>query len=187
MVKQSKNQVKIIAGTHRGSNIHFPSVEGLRPTPARVRETLFNWLGQDLAGFSVLDLFAGSGALGMEASSRGAKEVVMVDRSAVSCKSLRDNLIRLQFPNIIIQKMNAEDYLQTQKQKRFDIVFLDPPFNYSSWENLLRLLNPSLMNDAFIYVEAATMPEVQNKAFELIKSGCAGLSRQYLFQFNKVG
>ena len=187
MVKQSKNQIKIIAGTHRGSNIQFPSIEGLRPTPARVRETLFNWLGQDLTGCLVLDLFAGSGVLGMEASSRGAKEVVMVDRSAVSCKSLRDNLNRLQLANLIIQKMNAEDYLQTQKQKKFDIVFLDPPFTYSAWENLLLLLKPSLMNDAFVYIEAAAIPEIKDTTFELIKSGCAGLSRQYLFRFNEQG
>ncbi len=185
MVKQLRNQVKIIAGTHRGSNILFPSIEGLRPTPARVRETLFNWLGQDLTGLTVLDLFAGSGALGMEASSRGAREVVMVDRSADSCKSLRENQNRLRLSNLFIQKMNAEDYLQAQTLKKFDIVFLDPPFDYRAWENLLSLLESCLVDNAFVYIEAALEPSITDKAFELIKSGCAGHSRQYLFRFSQ--
>ena len=185
MSKQLKNQVKIIAGTHRGSNILFPSIEGLRPTPARVRETLFNWLGQDLTGCCVLDLFAGSGVLGMEASSRGAQEVVMVEKSQIGYKSLQDNQNRLRLPNLIIHKISAENYLQAQTQKKFDVVFLDPPFGFDAWGHLLSLLIPSLTNNALVYIEAASAPEVTAQAFALIKSGSAGHSRQYLYQFSE--
>src|SRR3954466_3599830 len=91
-----ENRVRIIGGEHRGRRIAVPDRPGLRPTPDRVRETLFNWLGQRLDGLACLDLFAGSGALGFEALSRGARRVVMVERDRMVAKALRDNAVKLE-------------------------------------------------------------------------------------------
>jgi len=121
------NQVRIIAGQWRGRKLMFPDIEGLRPSPDRIRETLFNWLAPWLSGASCLDLFAGSGALGFEAASRGAARVVMVERSAKVVASLRDNRERLAASAIEIIAQDAVSYLSGVPEL-FDIVFLDPPF-----------------------------------------------------------
>ncbi len=121
------NQVRIIAGQWRGRRLTFADVEGLRPTPDRIRETLFNWLAPSLSGACCLDLFAGSGALGFEAASRGAARVVMVERSAEVAASLRGNRDRLGAGAIEIINQDAASYLGGRPE-RFEIVFLDPPF-----------------------------------------------------------
>ena len=121
------NRVRIIAGQWRGRKLTFPDGEGLRPTPDRIRETLFNWLAPWLPGSRCLDLFAGSGALGFEAASRGAARVVLVERSAEVVASLRTNRERLAAGAVEIVHQDAASYLCGAPQP-FDIVFLDPPF-----------------------------------------------------------
>jgi len=121
------NQVRIIAGQWRGRKLMFPDVDGLRPTPDRIRETLFNWLAPWLNGASCLDLFAGSGALGFEAASRGASRVVLVEHNAEVVASLRANRERLAASAVEIIHRDAAGYLGGAPEP-FDIVFLDPPF-----------------------------------------------------------
>lgn len=123
------NQVRIIGGKWRGRKLTFPEVVGLRPTHARVRETLFNWLAPYIMNSVCLDLFAGSGALGYEALSRGAKKVVFVDKNKKVISSLKENKVRLDAEAAIII---AGSFLQDNfcHEESFDIVFLDPPFQH---------------------------------------------------------
>ncbi len=120
-------QLRIIGGCWRGRRLSFPPVSGLRPTPDRVRETLFNWLAPVIAGARCLDLFAGSGALGIEALSRGATEVIFVERHPVIAQGLRKNLNRLEADIAQVVQADVLRWLQGQEQPA-DIVFLDPPF-----------------------------------------------------------
>lgn len=121
------NQVRIIGGSWRGRKLVFPAVAGLRPTPDRVRETLFNWLLPRISGASCLDLFAGSGALGFEAASRGAARVVMVERDATIMRALQDNRQRLGAWQVELVQQEAAGFLSVPGDP-FDVVFLDPPF-----------------------------------------------------------
>ena len=124
-----KNEVRIIGGVWRGRKLRFPpGVAGLRPTPDRVRETLFNWLKDDVPGSRCLDLYAGSGALGFEALSRGAREVVFVDHEPRVAKYLADTLALLGSGAGSVQRVDAETYLRGAAAA-FDLVFLDPPFD----------------------------------------------------------
>src|ERR1700723_2989518 len=121
-----RNSVRIIGGAWRGRRVHFPDMPALRPTPDRVRETLFNWLQHSLAGTRCLDLFAGSGALGLEALSRTAREVVFVDKAAAVAESLREELERLGgTARARVLQTTAERYLGTPGEP-FDVIFLDP-------------------------------------------------------------
>ncbi len=123
-----RNQLRIIGGQFRSRKLSFPDVEGLRPTGDRIRETLFNWLAPHVEGSYCLDLFAGSGALGLEALSRGAQHVLFIERSTTACDSLRQNLGLLKIQNAEILCANslvATQFLKTS----FDIVFMDPPFD----------------------------------------------------------
>ena len=127
-MSRARNQVRIIGGEHRGRRLHFPDGRGLRPTADRVRETLFNWLQGRVAGARVLDLFAGSGALGLEALSRGAAEAVFVERAAPAVRALRDNLRLLGLAERArVVQGEARRYLAGASGP-FDLVFLDPPF-----------------------------------------------------------
>ncbi len=148
------NTVRIIGGSFRRRLLKFPDSEGLRPTPDRVRETLFNWLGQTLDGLHCLDLFAGSGALGFEAASRGATRVVMVEKSPRVLAALQENHALLQKPPAVeIVRGDALQYLVSTNAK-FDLIFLDPPFQ-SGWIGRLESLLPAVLNEnAAIYVEA---------------------------------
>lgn len=148
------NSVRIIGGQYRRRVLKFPDSEGLRPTPDRVRETLFNWLGQELDGWHCLDLFAGSGALGFEAASRGAARVVMVEQSPKVLAALRQNAEMLQNPREVeIIRADALQYLTSPKAK-FDLIFLDPPYK-KGWIPRLEPLLPGVLNeDGVIYVEA---------------------------------
>src|SRR5690606_25716968 len=120
-------RIRITGGQWRSRIITFPAHADLRPTPDRVRETLFNWLGQDLTGLNCLDLFAGSGALGFEAASRGAANVVMIESSSGVHRVLLENKVRLKADSIELIKMDASVFLITHTRK-FDVVFLDPPY-----------------------------------------------------------
>ncbi len=123
-----RQTVRIIAGQWRSRKIHFPDLVQLRPTPDRVRETLFNWLAPVIAGARCLDLFAGSGALGLEALSRGAAQVVFVDRDADVVAHIRKHATLFKAEHATVIQADALDYLQHCKEQ-FDIVFLDPPYD----------------------------------------------------------
>jgi 16S rRNA (guanine966-N2)-methyltransferase len=148
------NAVRIVGGAWRRRLLRFPDSEGLRPTPDRVRETLFNWLGQDLSGLNCLDPFAGSGALGFEAASRGAARSVLVEQSPRVVAALRDNARTLGNPvQLEIVRGDAIQYLASTTTK-FDVIFLDPPFRKGWLARLEPLLPGVLSDDAAIYVEA---------------------------------
>ena len=125
MNRKAPNQVRIIGGSWRSRIIEFPDSTGLRPTPDRVRETVFNWLRQHLDGKMCLDLFAGSGALGFEALSRGAAEVVMVEQSSIVARGLKENAQLLGANNATVVNANAMQYLRGTARP-FDVVFLSP-------------------------------------------------------------
>ncbi len=155
MARKSSNQLRLIGGIHRGRKLAFADTEGLRPTPDRVRETLFNWLMPILPGARCLDLFAGSGALGLEAVSRGAAEVVMVDRLPRVVDQLRDNLQILRVDNARVIQADALQYL-AGPARAFDIVFLDPPYRSGLLPDCLTRLDEGgwLKAHAWIYLEA---------------------------------
>jgi 16S rRNA (guanine966-N2)-methyltransferase len=148
------NQVRIIGGAHRGRKLSFPDIPGLRPTGDRIRETLFNWLQASLPGASCLDLFAGSGALGLEAASRGAGRVVMLDRAVQVVEQLRSNVSMLQLAQIEVVQADAMAWLG-QPSGQFDIVFLDPPFADTLLQQVCQKLEDGawLKPDAWIYLE----------------------------------
>ncbi len=148
-----KNQLRIIGGEWKRRVLPFASIEGLRPTPDRVRETLFNWLMWDVQNTQVLDLCAGSGALSFEALSRGATHVVMIEPNVTQAKFLKDNLQLLKAENYEIKLMTAQKALATLKTE-FDLVFLDPPYSLDLWQELALKVNPLIKNQGYIYVEA---------------------------------
>jgi 16S rRNA (guanine966-N2)-methyltransferase len=147
------NRVRIIGGRWRGRTIRFPAVPGLRPTPDRVRETLFNWLGQDLTGRRCLDLFAGSGALSLEALSRGAALAVAVDRSRQLVDAVRATGLALGAQSLETHCSPARAYLAGDP-RAFDVIFLDPPFDDDPWSWLLPACAPRLAPGGYVYAEA---------------------------------
>lgn len=175
------NQVRIIGGDWRGRKIHFPDALGLRPTPDAVRERLFNWLGQDLTGLTVLDAFAGSGALGLEAASRHAKRVVMVERQQRVAQTLNELAQQWHAQQVQIQCADVMGYLK-HNDECFDVVFADPPFDWQDWASFFTLLRERLQAQAWVYVEAKQLPELP-EYFEIYREGKAGMSRQVLLQF----
>jgi 16S rRNA (guanine966-N2)-methyltransferase len=150
--------LRIIAGQWRGRKIRFPAVEGLRPTPDRVRETLFNWLAPVITEAHCLDLFAGSGALGLEALSRGAASTTFVDQSPKVKAALEENLQVLGSERGRVQTLDAIRWLQqaTSLPNAFDVVFMDPPFRQELLRGCCDLLAQKalLKPDAYIYIEA---------------------------------
>ena len=152
------NEVRIIGGRHRGRVIRFPAVGDLRPTPDRVRETLFNWLGQDLTARRCLDLFAGSGALGFEAASRGAQRVVMVERDAAAFRALHASRDRLEAGAVELVREDALGFLRRDTGV-YDVVFVDPPFTGGYWPLIAPLIAPRLAPQAMVYHESGGRPE----------------------------
>ena len=146
-----KNQLRIIGGEWKRRQLPFASIDGLRPTPDRVRETLFNWLMWDIQNTNVLDICAGSGALAFEALSRGASQVVMIEPNTQQAKFLKDNLELLKVTNqrAKLKIATAQQTLPTLKDQ-FDVVFLDPPYSLDLWEELAILADPLIKNDGFI-------------------------------------
>jgi 16S rRNA (guanine966-N2)-methyltransferase len=151
------NQVRINAGVWRSRLLKFPDLEGLRPTPERVRITVFNWLGQDLTGKTCLDLFAGTGAFGFEALSRNAKSVTMIENSNQAFKSLIQNQQLLKAENCQILNQDALQFLTNNlelSRQKFDIIFCDPPYNKAWIDKLLPILNQHLAENGLVYAEA---------------------------------
>ena len=170
------NQVRIIGGEWRSRRISFPDHEGLRPSADRVRETLFNWLGQDLGGMRCLDLFAGSGALGFEALSRGASSLVMVERSRNVLEALRRNAGVLGAKKLQLHCADALEFATAaavDPAARFDVVFLDPPFHSAFLAQALPLVAVLLKPDARVYVESAAV-FAETGGWRVLKRGRAG-------------
>ena len=168
----NKGRVRIIGGEHRGRRLAVADRPGLRPTPDRVRETLFNWLGQRLDGLACLDLFAGSGALGFEAASRGAARVVMVEKDRTAYEALRQGKTLLGTERIEIHLEDANAYL-ARSAERFDVVFLDPPFGQNALAAVLEQLPPRLVPGARVYLEAPA-PQALPEPWRELRRGRAG-------------
>jgi 16S rRNA (guanine966-N2)-methyltransferase len=173
-----RNSVRIIGGIWRGRRVHFPDLPALRPTPDRVRETLFNWLQHSLHGTRCLDLFAGSGALGLEALSRGAAEVVFVEQFPAASRTLQEQLVRLGGDGKArVMEMGAARFLRSTP-KPFDVAFLDPPFGTGALAEYIPMLDEGgwLKPGGLVYLEnertagAPTLPD----HWELLKSKSAG-------------
>jgi 16S rRNA (guanine966-N2)-methyltransferase len=152
---QQHNQLRIIAGAWRGRKLAFAPVAGLRPTPDRVRETLFNWLGSSVHGARCLDLFSGSGALGLEAASRGAAEVVLVDADPLVARTLHEQVRIMDARQVHIIQARCEHYLIGAAEP-FDLVFIDPPYRQGLLPECIGLIEHGgwLASDAWIYLEA---------------------------------
>jgi 16S rRNA (guanine966-N2)-methyltransferase len=174
--RQPANQVRIIAGTWRGRRLTFAPVPGLRPTPDRVRETLFNWLAPVIAGCRCLDLYAGSGALGLEAASRGAAEVVLVDNDPQVVANLERNRESLGSDQVRVVHAEVMQWL-SGPSSAFDIVFLDPPFRRQMLAPCIERLESGgwLAEPARIYIEAekGLVPELPDN-WEMLRSKRAG-------------
>ena len=147
-------QVRIIGGQWKRTPLPVIDAEGLRPTPDRVRETLFNWLGHDLGGWRCVDAFAGTGALGWEAASRGASRVVMVEQNPELLQRLQATQTQLQAGTVSIQRGDALAWLSRQMPGSADVVFLDPPFDAPVFEEALRASRQILSASGWIYLEA---------------------------------
>lgn len=197
--------VRIIGGCWRRAQIVVPEIEGLRPTADRVRETLFNWLGPSIQGMRCLDLFAGTAALGLEAASRGAAEVVLVEpapaasvaieRSLASLAARRDPACAQAAARVRLMHCKAASALERLRATgaRLDLVFLDPPFAQALLAPSLRDLLPLLADGALLYVEAGEaqsagrLSEMSGGgAFTLRRSGKAGIVHYHLFEFRQL-
>ena len=172
MPARGHSSVRIIGGEWRSRVIRFPAAQELRPTSDRMRETLFNWLGQDLTGETCLDLFAGSGALGFEAASRGAKEVVMVERDAQIFRALQSTHTLLGAAQVELTRADALAFLRSDT-RRYRVVFLDPPFDLGLLPRLLALLPERLHDGARVYVESDRLPELPT-GYETMRQYRAG-------------
>ena len=153
MPAATANRVRIIGGRFRGRVIRFPAAAGLRPTPDRVRETLFNWLGQDLSGQKTLDLYAGSGALTLEALSRGAELAVAVDRNVELVRALAQTATVIGATGLSTHAADARAHL-ARDTGLYDVIFLDPPFTTDEWHWLLPACVARLAGGGYVYAEA---------------------------------
>jgi 16S rRNA (guanine966-N2)-methyltransferase len=153
--KGNTGELRIIGGDWRSRKLRFPDAGGVRPTPARTRETLFNWLSFHLAGSECLDLFAGSGALGLEAVSRGAAKATFVDHTPSLAQALRENLRLLRSSNCEVICADMNSYLSHRTRPPFDIIFMDPPFRQGWLEQLFPLLGKQgwVKTSGWVYVE----------------------------------
>jgi 16S rRNA (guanine966-N2)-methyltransferase len=181
----ASGKLRIIGGMLRGSKLAVTNLDGLRPTPDRVRETLFNWLAPFIDGACCLDLFAGTGALGIEALSRGAARVDFVERDVRLAQVLREDLARLKQESGRVHNADALSVLGEAPAQGYDIVFIDPPFALNLWDESARRLEAHawLAPHALIYIEspaeqALNLPQV----WQTHREGCAGAVRYALYR-----
>lgn len=182
-------EVRIIGGQWKRTPLPVAAVAGLRPTPARVRETLFNWLGQDMIGLRCLDAFAGTGALGLEAASRGAAEVVLVESDPQLVRTLQGLKTRLKAETVRIERGDGVAALQQRRGQGLDVVFLDPPFgddgNPALFEAALKAARQALREDGLIYLEAPRAwgtDELARLGLQIHRRGKAGQVSYHLLQ-----
>lgn len=195
--------VRIIGGALRGRRLHFPKDSAVRPTPDRVRETVFNWLAPHLLGARVLDVFAGSGALGIESLSRGAAKVVLLDRDPRCVQAMADQLRawRIDPSQYVIQRADSlawlarpnATHIDADGQKPFDIVLLDPPFDLGLWPSVIRALEGEkwLAPQALLYIETPAAAEsalgaLDTARWELLRSRKAGEVGYHLYRYRQV-
>lgn len=182
--KRQFSQLRIIGGQWRGRKLSFPLIDGLRPTPDRVRETVFNWLAPYLGDASCVDLFAGSGALGLEAASRGAAHVDLVEQNKTAYQAIQSHLTTLKTDSCVVNLGTAQQFIQ-QSQTRYDIVFIDPPYLADLWTEVAFLLEDKalLTPDGVIYLECPAKQALPHlpENWQLIKDKKAGDVRYCLF------
>ena len=172
MNKAPAGQVRIISGLWRGSKLPVETYPGLRPTSDRVRETLFNWLQSHIAGKRILDCFAGTGALGFEAASRGAGEVVLLEKVPALVNSLRESALRLKADTIKIEASDSFAWLGRPASLRFDLVFIDPPFGSDYAQKIVSMLGPWLADSAWVYVETGRSTQIEvPSTYQLYREG----------------
>jgi 16S rRNA (guanine966-N2)-methyltransferase len=174
--------VRIVGGQWRRSLLPVADKPGLRPTPDRVRETLFNWLGQDLSGWRVLDAFAGSGALGFEAASRGAAEVLLVEQDADLVRSLNASRERLKATSLQVQRGDGLAVLRAAAPGRWDLVLLDPPFGSALGARALAAAAQALGTGGWVYLEAGEPVAEAPPGLRLYRQARAGAVHYALFQ-----
>ena len=184
--KPQAGRLRIVAGNWRSRLLDIADVEGLRPTSERIRETLFNWLAPQIHGANCLDLYAGTGALGLEALSRGAASAVFVEQSQCAEKQLTENVRLLDAGAATVLRQDALDYLGSRPAERFDIVFLDPPFAADLLEETCRLLAKEqlLADGALVYLEqdrGKAEPDLP-EGWQVLKNKTAGKVRYMLAQ-----
>lgn len=177
--------MRIIGGQFKRSPLVVPDWPGLRPTPSRVRETLFNWLGQDLSGWRVLDAFAGTGALGLEAASRGATDVVALEREPKLARQIQANVQKLGAQGLTVHVADALVWMQGQARQHpdgaFDLIFLDPPFGADLFAAALTQAQACVPVDGWIYLEA-DKPVADVPGLRLHRKDKAGAVHFHLFQ-----
>ncbi|GAA0755827.1 16S rRNA (guanine(966)-N(2))-methyltransferase RsmD [Ideonella azotifigens] len=180
----ARHEVRIVGGQWRRSLLPVADKPGLRPTPDRVRETLFNWLGQDLSGWRVLDAFAGTGALGFEAASRGAAEVLLMEQDAALVTSLNASRIRLKAEAVLrVQRGDALAWLRGAAPQSLELVLLDPPFDSVLLAPALLAAARVVVPDGFVYVESGeALAEPLPDGLVLYRQGRAGAVHHALLQ-----
>jgi 16S rRNA (guanine966-N2)-methyltransferase len=188
--KSQAGRLRIVAGNWRSRLLEIAHVEGLRPTSERIRETLFNWLAPKIHGARCLDLYAGTGALGLEALSRGAASAVFVEVSRVAAQQLRTNVELLKAEKATVLQQDALEYLYSKPDEKFDIVFLDPPFAADLLNETCRLLAQQqvLAEEALIYLEqdrSKAEPELP-EGCQVLKNKTAGNVRYMLVQVGGI-
>jgi 16S rRNA (guanine966-N2)-methyltransferase len=188
--KSQAGRLRIVAGNWRSRLLDIADVEGLRPTAERIRETLFNWLAPHIQGARCLDLFAGTGALGLEALSRGAASTVFVERSPVAARQLRKNIAILDAAGATVIEQDAIDYLNGA-ERQFDIAFLDPPFAADLLGETCRLLATQqlLADGALVYLEQDRAQSEQElpQGWRVLKNKTAGNVRYMLAKVAEDG
>ena len=180
-----QNEVRIVGGQWKRSKLPVADVPGLRPTPDRVRETLFNWLGQDLSGWRCLDAFAGSGALGFEAASRGAAEVVLIERERKLAASLKAVKQRLDAVHLRVENVDALAWMARCAPASFELIFIDPPFDAALVAPALAAAARLVASGGFVYVECGAAIEPQAgvpKGLALHRHGRAGAVHFHLLR-----
>jgi len=182
--KSQSGRLRIVAGKWRSRLLDIADVPGLRPTSERIRETLFNWLTPRIGGARCLDLYAGTGALGLEALSRGARSAVFVEQSSRAIGTLSQNIKALQTDATVVLQMDAVDYLTKECQEQFELVFLDPPFATEMLDELCRLIaeRQVLAKDGYVYLEQdRSYPEPElPEGWRILNNKTAGKVRYML-------
>ena len=181
-------RVRIIGGAYKRSTLPVLDRPGLRPTPQRVRETLFNWLGQDLAGWRCLDAFAGTGALGFEAASRGAAAVQLIEQEPALVDALRGSRDRLKAASLLITRADALTWMRSAADASFELVLLDPPFDRPSLlDSALQAATHLVADGGFLYVESPTAITEAPRGFALWRQDRAGAVSYQLLRRNSSG
>jgi 16S rRNA (guanine966-N2)-methyltransferase len=188
MKKKRPGTVRIIGGKWRGTRLPIPDLPGLRPSGDRSRETLFNWLQADIHGARCIDLFSGSGVLGLEAASRGAAEVVLVEKSRLAADAIRESVERLNSEKIQVIHTDAIDWLARCEPQSMDIVFIDPPFSSGLERRALDLLTAgdNVRPGGLAYVETAreATPLAPQPGWEIVREKLLGDVRMQLLKKN---